>query len=69
MITATLTDIGIACRTLMASTIAGRAVILSYYIYILFPCCRKHISADDDHTGIHMDVHSAAVVYDAPCAA
>lgn len=29
MITATLTDIGIACRTLMASTIAGRAVILS----------------------------------------
>ena len=29
MITATLTDIGIACRTLMAATIAGRAVILS----------------------------------------
>ena len=29
MMTATLTDIGIACRTLMASTIAGRAVILS----------------------------------------
>lgn len=29
MITATLTDIGIACRTLMATTIAGRAVILS----------------------------------------
>ena len=48
---------------------------------VYFECCKQNILFgihDGQHifealrrvfTGIHMDVHSAAVVYDAPCAA